>query len=229
MGITESLKQWLSEGRSTIGQVRIQSSADQPDLYILCHVEDIDIHQNDLELYSDAEVAFDIAKFDENNNFRPLHAAPNLKRGWNLQLCSIDEVRLAIDLFYPGRLGAYLAYRNGTAKPIPMRETLDRQTGMYRITQKLTADQADDLIAATCHSGPGGCMRTILWTWSAACTDNENTRPPSAKLPRSKFDFKLDQPDERLVPRIPLLCLEACNFLVAAARPVVKQASAEVV
>ncbi len=80
-----------------------------------------------------------------------------------------------------------------------MRETLDRQTGMYRVTQKLSDEQATALIQKNCQEG---CLRKILWPVTA------------------------DQEAGPLIVReneIPLLCREACNLLVAAARKVVKQ------
>ena len=131
------------------------------------------------------------------------------------------ELRLALDLFYPGRLGAFLAFGAGRLRVTSLRETLARQSGMYRVTQKLTEAQADHLIGGFCRSG-GGCLRTILWRRDAAGT------LPSAELPVTKYDPEADQcaeakaADAARTPWIPLLCQEACNLLVAEARKVVK-------
>ena len=124
---------------------------------------------------------------------------------------------MALELFYPARLGAWRAFQNGRLDATPLRETLGRQTGMYRVTGKLTGEQADALVGRFCRSD-GRCLRTILWRLDAAGT------VPSTRLPSEKFDPACDQttggkagPDF-----VPLLCQEVCNLLVAEARAVVK-------
>jgi sirohydrochlorin cobaltochelatase len=80
---------------------------------------------------------------------------------------------------------------------------------MYRITQKLTDAQAQRLIGQTCRSD-GGCLKTILWRISPEV--------PVATLPADKF-----RPEATPSGALPLLCHEACNLLVAAARKLVKE------
>ena len=79
---------------------------------------------------------------------------------------------------------------------------------MYRITQKLTDEQAQQLIARTCCAS--ACMKTILWRVDAG--------QPITSLPAEKFTPTRD------AGTLPLLCHEACNLLVAKAREVVKKA-----
>ena len=43
----------------------------------------------------------------------------------------------ALDLLYPGRLAAFFAWENGTLKTTSLRQTLARQTGMYRTATKI--------------------------------------------------------------------------------------------
>lgn len=95
-----------------------------------------------------------------------------------------------------------------------LRETLNRQSGMYRVAAKISDEQIDQLVGSFCKSD-GGCLRTILWKRDAGGTI------PSLKLPREKFDPKHSQSggDEQAIP---LLCQEACNLLVAECRNVVK-------
>ena len=50
----------------------------------------------------------------------------------------MDELKRALDYFYPGAIGTWLANQSGTAHPVCLRQTLNRQTGMYRVTRKLT-------------------------------------------------------------------------------------------
>ena len=65
-----------------------------------------------------------IARYDDAGNYRPLKTAPNLRHGWRLELVDVSALRLALDLFYPGRLAAFLAAGNGNLASTPFRETL---------------------------------------------------------------------------------------------------------
>jgi len=120
----------------------------------------------------------------------------------------------------------------------PLREALDRQSGMYRVAAKISDSQIDDLVAGFCRAD-GGCLRTILWK------RDRDRAIASTKLPKQKFDPAYDQ--ARVCSRgpvgdahashppslsygvagseaatVPLLCQEACNLLVAECRKVVK-------
>lgn len=161
---------------------------------------------DELETHLDPHAARLIARFDAKGEFRALKSAPDLQRGWLLEAGSLEGMELALEFFYPAALGLLLSWLLGTLSPTPLRETLDRQTGMYRITQLLRDDQALDLIACRCGEG---CLRTVLWDLSAGSTV---TSLPAAR--RTIDDFPAD--------RIPLLCREACNLLIAAARPIAK-------
>ena len=100
----------------------------------------------------------------------------------------------------------------------PLRDTLNRQTGMYRVAGKITDEQIDALVGRFCRSD-GGCLRTILWRRDATGS------VASTRLPPEKFDPAYDQCGGPAQPRtdlIPMLCQEACNLLVAEARAVVK-------
>ncbi|HEY5895688.1 MAG TPA: DR2241 family protein [Chthoniobacterales bacterium] len=167
-----------------------------------------DAGRGDLILHNDAYAAREIAKFDAAGNYRPLKSAPNLQRGWKLILPDAESLRLALDFFYPAMLGTWL----GTPRPVHLRETLNRQTGMYRVAAKLMDPEADRLIGEVCDP-KAKCLKTILWRI------DEHT--PITTLPPEKFDLHAD-----LLGRtgrcMSLPCEEACNVLVAAAREVVK-------
>jgi sirohydrochlorin cobaltochelatase len=161
-----------------------------------------------------ADDAAELARFDDAQNYRPLKTAPTLRHGWKLCLANLAELRLALDLFYPGRLAAFLAFESEKPITTPLRDTLERQTGMYRIAAQIREEQADELVGRFCRSD-GGCLRTILWRRDAAGT------MPSTRLPPDKFDPRHDQTGGSK-PVLPLLCQEACNLLVAEARTVVQ-------
>ena len=205
-----SADEWLRELPCRIGQILVTRAADAT--FVLCHREDA--ARADLAVYRDAEAAVAIAQYDDAGVYRPLKTAPNLRHGWALILTDATAVRVALDLFYPGRVPAYIAWRRGALNTTPLRTTLERQTGMYRVAAKISDEQADELVGTFCRSD-GGCLRTILWERDATRTT------PFTLLPREKFDPAHDQTG-RNEPAIPLLCQEPCNLLVAAARKVVK-------
>ncbi len=155
--------------------------------------------------------AREIALYDAAGNYRPLKTAPTLRRGWRLALSTIGQLHEALDGFYPAMLAARHAWEQGRLTVTPLRETLNRQSGMYAITKKLADEQADALIGAFCRSD-SGCLKTILWPIAPGI--------PITTLPPEKCDPRTGPPTQN---RIPLLCAEACNLLVARARETVKQ------
>src|SRR5436309_6459418 len=171
--------------------------------------------------FRNAEDAIEIAKCDDAGNYRPLKTAPNLRHGWRLELDTLEELQRALDYFYPGRLAVFNAWKKGRLQTTPLRETLDRQSGMYRVAAKISDSQIDDLVAGFCRA-EGGCLRTILWK------RDRDRAIASTKLPKEKFDPAWDQaeasarPGSTIPATVPLLCQEACNLLIAECRKVVK-------
>ena len=205
-----ALGDWVARGLRFVGQIAIEPGADGG--FVLRHRDDSG--QAHLAAWKSADAAADLARFDGAGNYRPLKTAPNLRRGWELKLTNVTELRLALELFYPGRLAAFLAFERNELVTTPLRDTLERQTGMYRIAAQINEEQADELVGRFCRSD-GGCLRTILWRRDRAGTT------PSTRLPPEKFDPGHDQTG-RAEPAVPLLCQEACNLLVAEARNVVQ-------
>jgi sirohydrochlorin cobaltochelatase len=199
--------------------------------FVLSHRDDAPLNQ--LQTHRDAENAIEIAKYDDAGNYRPLKTAPNLRHGWRLELATVEDLRRALDYFYPSRLTVYAAWKRGYLKTTALRETLDRQSGMYRVAAKISDPQITNLVANFCRSD-SGCLRTILWK-----RDRDGVIA-STKLPKEKFDPVYDQVMAACSLRAaggsrathseaataPLLCQEACNLLVAECRKVVKGESA---
>jgi sirohydrochlorin cobaltochelatase len=172
------------------------------------------------DLSRDAHDALEIARIDDAGDYRPLKTVPSLRHGWRLEVASLEDLRRALDLFYPGRLAMLAARDAQRLSSTPLRDTLSRQTGMYRISAKISDKQLDDLVGDFCRSD-GGCLRTILWKRDAAGT------LPSTNLPPEKYNPNYDQAAGSGAPKearnsVPLLCQEACNLLVAECRKVVK-------
>jgi sirohydrochlorin cobaltochelatase len=207
--IRDGLARLIKDGYNALGELEFAETSKG---YILFHSAD----RNCLDktrIYRAVEDARQIAKYDSSGAYRPLKGAPNLPRGWLIELTTIEHLLRALDFFYPGAIGSWLAYQSGTTHPVCLRQTLNRQTGMYRVTRNLTDDQAEYLVMETCRSD-GRCLRTILW-------GIQEDQPPDF-LPSSKSDPSVDQTGQDR-PALPFLCLEACNLLVAAARTTMKK------
>ena len=187
--LTASLAEWLESGRTRLGQLVILATTDG---WELRHADDL--ARGDLAEHTGANAARHLANLDDAAAYRPLKTAPNLRHGWRLVLRDVEELRRALDYFYPAMTGVWLSQLRGELSVVPFRETLNRQTGMYRVTQKITDEQARTMIDSFC----AGCLKCRRW----------DAQPP---------------PDD--ADRIPLLCQEACNLLVAEARQVVKAAA----
>ncbi len=191
--VEKALADWLAGGGGRIGEIAI---ARGPAGWELRHAEDAG--RADLTAHAQPEAARHLANLDAAGNFRPLKTAPTLVRGWRLVLGDLAAVRRALDYFYPAMTGVWLSHTHGELVPVVLRETLGRQTGMYRVTQKLTDPQARELIDGVCS----GCLKHRLW-------EIATTNPTGPAFPANS---------------LPLLCHEACNLLVAQAREVVKKA-----
>lgn len=194
--IAEYLAELLSAGGFVLGQVRVTPGP------VVRHVDETGV----LEILTRPEDAREIAKYDEEGNYRPLKTAPNLRRGWEMRLESLDDLRRGLDFLYPAALGTWFAFRRKELKPIDLRETLGRQTGRYRVTGLVTNEQAESAIRNRCNSATG-CLRRHLWRISAEVRSPFTENPAEIKVDGS----------------VPILCVEACNLLVADIRPIAKQ------
>jgi sirohydrochlorin cobaltochelatase len=206
LAVEQALASALSDGCSTIGEIAIRTESGH---FVLTHRDDVgrtgleDFEQN-------PSAAFRLAMLDGAGNFRPLKTAPNLRRGWRMILADLARVASALDWFYPGRLALLYAWKKNRLKITPLRDTLNRQSGMYRVAATISDEQIDETVGNFCRSD-GGCLRTILWRRDASGI------VPSTKLPAEKFDPNTSRADV-----VPLLCQEACNLLVNECRKVVK-------
>src|SRR5262249_5482949 len=204
-----------------LGEILIAKREDGS--FVLSHRKDEPPAQ--LQRYRHANDAIEIAKYDDSGNYRPLKTAPTLRHGWCLEVVGLEELGRALDCFYPGRLAMFAAWESGELKTTPLRETLNRQSGMYRVAAKISEPQINDVVTGFCRSDTG-CVRTILWK------RDRNGSIASTKLPNEKFDPAFDQAAacsrrpagaaRGEAATVPLLCQEACNLLVAECRKVVK-------
>jgi sirohydrochlorin cobaltochelatase len=122
-----------------------------------------------------------------------------------------EDLRQAVDQFYPACLGLFLAQRDGTLDVQNLRDKLNRQTGMYRFARTVSDAGAQQLVQTIC--GPAHqCAKRILWKI------DENTPLDDSEASRFK-GIVGDLPETEAIP---LLCREACNHFVAECRRVAK-------
>ena len=191
--LAEFLSAIIDLGYCRIGEVLISKIENG---FSLSHEQDS--AASDLQIFSSPDDATEIARWDDNGEYRPLKTAPNLRHGWELRLDSMESLRLALDLLYPAALGNWRAVLLGEKIAPPLRETLNRQTGMYRITGLLTRDEATQILGSLCRPG---CLRQILWPVETG------EEVPQANTPEG---------------RIPLFCTNVCSLFLGKARETVK-------
>lgn len=191
--IVEFLSALMELSHLQIGEVLIRKTASG---FSLRH--EADTGREDLEVFHSPEDAAEIARWDDAGGYRSLKTSPNLRRGWELRLDSTTELRLALDLLYPAALGNWRALLRGEKIAPPLRETLNRQTGMYRITGLLNHDEAARLMASLCRPG---CLRQILWPIE---TGDAEPIPETSE------------------GRMPLFCSNPCSHFLGKARETVK-------
>jgi hypothetical protein len=158
--------------------------------YDLRHVLDRDVATESLRIVRPAEARL-LAQFTLAGEFRPLKAAPTLRAGWRMPAATDTELEQALGGLYPGALADWHAARTSDPPLTSYRSCTERQSGMYRITAKLTDAQAAGVITRGCDAAQ--CLKRRLWTATGL--------PP-------------DSPGQKsLIP-----CLEPCAVLLELAR-----------
>lgn len=207
----ETLKAWLEAGKNVMGEVVITSL---PNSYRLCHVKDAQADSETLTLHTQPEAAREIARCDAEGAFRPIKTAPTLISGWRLELADLAQVRVALEFLYPAAVGMAMAAESGSLQPVPLRHLLGRQTGMYRFANGITDEQASAIIGKSCETS-GKCLRRILFPL-------DDTQPLSGPA-SAKLGCAAGALPGHETRAIPLLCMEACNHIVSAARKVSRE------
>lgn len=214
MALSEKLTNLILGGIHRIGEIEIQTT-DSIFRFILSHQTDASRSQQpaygQLETHEGPSAARDLSTYAADGTYRFIKGQTNLKSGWVMLLKDAEDLRLALDHFYPASVGLFLATRDGTLEVENLRDKLNRQTGMYRFARSISDPGAQKLVREVC--GPAHqCARKILWKLDATTPleDSEASRYPGipADLPENEA--------------IPLLCREACNHFIAECRKVAK-------
>lgn len=215
MSIANDLKNLALSGVHRMGQLEIQTIPPN-ERFSLCHIDDIELskfpEENGLEVFQGPSAARDLSTYAPDGTYRFTKGQTNLKRGWVMYLENEDELRQALDQFYPAGVGLFLAQRKGNLEIENLRSKLNRQTGMYRFARNVSDAGAQELVRTVC--GPAHqCAKKILWRIDEATP----LEPSEASL----YDGIPGSVPE--TEAIPLLCREACNHFVAECRRVAKE------
>lgn len=211
MKLADRLSQAVAGGVRRIGQIAIRPEAAGA-AYALCHIDDESRDPSELEVHNGSAAARTISTWAEDGHYRFTKGELSLKRGWLLRLSSAEELRHALDGFYPAAAGLWFAWQDGQLEVQHLRDKLNRQTGMYRFARNLSDAGAQRLVREVC--GPGNCcVKRILWQIDAGT--------PLEDSDASRFDGVIGGIGRAAA--IPLLCREACNHFVAEARKASKE------
>ena len=202
MSIATELRNLLRNGIHRIGQLELQTDVyGYP--YVICHCDDAELSTESglggLDQYEGPSAARDLSTYGTDGSYRFTKGQTNLKRGWVMLLQNEEELRQAIDHFYPACLGLFIAQRGGVLEVEHLRDKLNRQTGMYRFARTISDEGAQQLVQQVC--GPAHqCAKRILWKL------DENT--PLDDSEASRFNgIPGELPESEAIP---LLCREAC-------------------
>jgi len=207
MLIAQKLLQALATPQHLMGEVLIETNAAN-NRFILFHEADLALAGSSsfggLMVYDGPGAAREIASYAQDGSYRFLKGQLNLRRGWVMRLACVEDLRLALDQFYPACVGLWLAQQDGTLEVTHLRDTLQRQSGMYRRAQALSDAALQSLVPGTCAAAIP-CARRILWQLDA--------HTPLLPSPASRCNGTPN--DGTPSAAIPLLCREACNHFVA--------------
>lgn len=112
----------------------------------------------------------------------------------------VKELRAIIDYVYPAALANWFAWRlRKTASGTPWKATAERQSGRFRIVRELDTAGLREITGQVCDKG---CLKRRLWDPETQLVEEDSCT-------------------------IPLVCPEACNYLVNKAREKIKGPEAE--
>jgi sirohydrochlorin cobaltochelatase len=197
MTLSKAIEVYLPTGAEVrFGELLMARS--ESGVITLCHRNDAG--RSTLLEISGIPALREFVKWTDAGAYRPLRTAPTLRGGWIVHCSDVVSLLDHLDAVYPGAIATTLRYLEGSLDPVPLRETLDRQTGMYRFAGTVSNQDANRLMRELCSPG---CLRKIAWPIDASS--------PVARL-RSMGNS------------VPLICTEACTFAVSEARRLAREA-----
>ena len=189
----------LADGLATEwGQLRLSVSLDGPAgrTYELRHVDDAETPAADLDAYDAPLDAREIAKHDDDGDYRPLKTAPSLQKGWRFPALDAADVVEAVHAFYPATVQNWHREGEGELDVDHWHETVSRQTGIYGVVR-------------TWDRGEG--YEHVNWVAEACCDDSQ-----CLKRREWGYDEETELDVDGGDGEFP--CREPCSLVIAAAR-----------
>ena len=209
MSTAIKLRDLIQSGVQRIGEIELQTDV-HGFSYVICHTTDAalasKLNFGELDQHLGPADARDLSTYAADGTYRFTKGQTNLKRGWVMLLDNVEDLRLALDQFYPACLGLFLAEKSGLLEIENLRDKLNRQTGMYRFARSISDAGAQKLVPA--HH----CAKKILWKLDAETPLDDSEASRFNGIPDGFAQSKA----------IPLLCREACNHFVAECRKAAK-------
>lgn len=150
---------WVNEagedGR-VFGQVFVEKTKNG---YSLRHEGEADA--DDLAVSGEPREAREISRFTEGGDYRPLKSAPNLRRGWKLDLAGDRELVDAMNYLYPAGVVHWHLYRERKLSLTSFRENAARQSGIYERVRHLSDEAVQNTARACCEDEV--CLKKTLW------------------------------------------------------------------
>jgi len=204
----------LKAGRTNEwGQLRVTVALDGAAgrTYDLRHVDD-GTADAALDDYEDPLDARDLAKHDDDGDYRPLKTAPSLQTGWRFPDLSAAELVEAVHAFYPATVQNWHREREGTLDVNHWHETVERQTGIYGVVR--TWDRGDgyghvNWVAEACCDD-SQCLKRREWEYDEETeldVDNRASATPGPDGGETASGGDGEFP-----------CREPCSLVIAAAR-----------
>jgi hypothetical protein len=201
----------------TFAQVILRKIADG---FEIRHSRDREVLSDQLRLVSIEELRR-LGEFTSAGIFRPLKSAPTLQKGWRAILRNPGELEAALNTIYPGAIADWYAVQTGSARALPFREYTGRQTGMYRITHKLTDEQAVLVVRAGCDASV--CLKRRLWEVAGLAQDGADNKslvpclePCALLLEFARKAMRLEQ-ENKLVIDLPISDMTALSDVLSKA------------
>lgn len=193
MTYAEKLESFVAPG-SMIRLGELTLSRTEQGEFTVRHKMDDDCAADTLKDLTTNESVEEMVNVTAEGEYRPLRTAPTLQCGWVATRATASDFLETLDVIYPGAVATWYSYHSGESDPTPLRDTLERQSGMNSKAKEITDQDANRIMRKVCGFG---CLRKISWPIDSTCACS------------------------RIGPirnRIPLICLEACTFAVEAAR-----------
>lgn len=197
-GVRDEAEEWFvgwvddAETERSWGELALTTSAGG---YDVRHGEDTGVPVEELDAYDEPKEAREIAKFDDDGEYRPMNGETTLPTGWVFPSLDADGLTEVVRYVYPASVENRYLELHDELDVTHWEETGGRQTGIYAKAEDLEGDALRRAADAFCASR---CVKRREWEES----DEE----------------EIDSPAEGDFP-----CREACSLFVSGAREFVGQ------